>query len=96
MKVNTSSERLWRTIRGLRSFTIHDLIAIAQCSEQEARVYISLLLAGGYLRVSETKQYDRKTYVYALAKDTGAKFPTKRTCLYDPNTGEFILPQRKA
>jgi hypothetical protein len=94
MKPNTSSERLWRTIRALRKFTIDELMSIAQVGEVKVRSYLSLLHTGGYLK-TVTSRIDGRRRVYKLIKDTGAKHPRERVCLYDPNTGEYIHPKGK-
>ncbi len=95
MKAPTS-EKLWRTIRVLRTFTLHDMEVITGVSAPAVRTYVSLLKAGGYLRVTAVKTHRGPRNTYALTKDTGAKAPTVRTCLYDPNTGEFIKAGIKA
>jgi hypothetical protein len=95
MKAPTS-EKLWRTIRALRTFTFHDLEIITAISMPAVRTYVSLLKAGGYLRVTPLKNHRGARNIYVLIKDTGAKVPTVRTCLYDPNTGEFIKAGMKS
>ena len=88
---NSRSEKVWRTIRALRTFTLDDLQTITGVSRESIKGYVALLKAGGYLRVTKTKGEVGRRYTYMLAKDTGTLAPTMRTCLYDPNTGEFIL-----
>ncbi len=85
-----TSEKLWRTIRVLRTFTLHDLEAITGVSGPAVRTYVSLLKAGGYFRVTAAKNRRGPRNTYVLIKDTGAKAPTVRMRLYDPNIGEFI------
>ncbi len=93
-QANTSSERMWRTIRALRTFTLDELLSIAQVSVAQVWSYLSLLHTGGYLKIT-TSKWDGRKRVYKLIKDTGARHPAERTCLYDQNTGEYIHPKGK-
>ena len=91
-----TSEKLWRTIRVLRTFTLHDMEVITGVSAPAVRTYVSLLKAGGYLRVTAVKTHRGPRNTYALTKDTGGSAPRCGRASTIPTTGEFIKAGIKA
>lgn len=87
---------LWRSMRGLRKFSVIDLVAhsntpAVEVSEATAQTYCSMLLATGYLRVVQKAApvYGRKA-IYRLIRDDGPKPPMIQRVkqVFDPNTGK--------
>ncbi len=93
MKEATTTQKIWKAIRGLQKFTHDDLATITGCSYQIAKTYVSLLVASGYVRAlgREPAPAGGRTrkIVYLLVKNTGPRAPARHDCLYDPNTGEL-------
>lgn len=87
-------DRLWRTMKMLKVFTAHDLIAGASLETApvkltEAKYYVKWLAAAGYLVVAQphsTTGKGRKA-TWRLVKNTGPQPPMimRMRALWDPN-----------
>ncbi len=87
----SAAQRMWKVMRALPNFTQEDLIVTAGCTANVAKTYVSLLFAGGYLKVIGSKKAESgmRRKVYMLVRNTGPKAPARHDCLYDPNTREL-------
>ena len=86
----TTTEKTWKAIRIIKTFTYDELQTITGSSYAVLRRFISLLVNVGYVKAVGRVDGARKKRVYRLVKDTGPKHPRKTMCLYDPNTKEVI------
>ena len=82
-------DRVWQSMRILRSFTQPDLVATADISTSNVKKYVSGLLKSGYLKVQHERDSGRKGghAVYRIVRDTGPKAPRLQSDgnTYDPN-----------
>lgn len=96
--VATTRERLWRSMRVLRSFDLPALMMAAEAGRRSAEDLINCLCRAGYLRMTSRGQSMRGTWsTYRLVRNTGPRAPsvTKRIVegrrlreLVDRNTGQ--------
>jgi len=84
----TAQEKIWKVIRGLGEFTVDDVVILTGLQRTTVSVYLSTIHKAGYLRISAKKGYYA---VYRIVRNTGAKAPLQRRCVYDPNTKETLL-----
>lgn len=101
---DTFRERAWRAMRVRKTFTIGEIVADANRSEDEtaardnARRYISALKSAGYVgelarRVPGTAPGSNGFKRFVLMHNTGPRAPVFRAsvnALHDPNTGEDV------
>lgn len=71
-------DRLWQSIRALRSFTVIDLAADASTSHRNAWRYLSEFRRAGFVRVARRGAKGRRA-VFALAMDARATAPGEET-----------------
>lgn len=84
--------RIWQSMRVLRRFTVPDLAATAEVSEDRAREFVRWLHRIGYLRQLRHATGNPGGHaLYQLVRDTGPK-PVRvgRDGIYDPNTRDFF------
>lgn len=92
----TVQGNLWRSMRGLRSFTPLDL-AVHSCTEAvpvdepAAQAYCQALARAGYLRVERKAIPGRRPAIYRLIRDTGPQPPSERRvrAIWDANLGRI-------
>lgn len=84
-----SMDKPWRLMRGLRQFTINELMTLAESAEtKEFKAWFSLLLLAGYVKpAGKTDGED----AYRLIKNTGPKAPEPMEIklVYDPNVRDY-------
>lgn len=95
---NTTRDRLWRSMRVLRSFDLPALMMAAEASRRSAEDLVNCLCRAGYLRMTSRGQSMRGTWsTYRLIRNTGPRAPsvTQRMVegqrlreLVDRNTGD--------
>ncbi|RJQ21990.1 MAG: hypothetical protein C4560_02915 [Nitrospiraceae bacterium] len=89
LKKPTAQDIIWKTIRILRDFTIHEVEATAKLPYKSISVYIAALSRAGYiLKVGLRKDGSGsapRSKVWRIVKNTGPKAPVLRRCLLDPN-----------
>lgn len=86
------TEQLWRSMRMQKEFSAADLASTSLgVTEAQAQGYCSLLLEGGYLRVTRTAIPGKRTARYRLIKPTGAHAPVecRVRAIWDANEEEF-------
>lgn len=87
-------DRIWQSMRILRSFTIPTLMATAEASETNVMRYVRGLLAASYLYVVKPRDSGRRGghAVYRLIRDTGPIAPRlqRNGTTYDPNKHEVV------
>lgn len=88
-------EQMWTTMRKLNGFSPADLVShcAVPVSDLDAAAYCRLLLATGYLRVTQKAKPPHKPAIYRLVNKTGVLAPRHRrvSCIIDPNSGT-VLP----
>jgi len=92
-KEHKTYSKIWKVMRGLRKFTVPELMEISGLSQRIVYRYVILLCKSGYLKKTGTdKVYSRGKArdVYRIVKDTGPKAPHLTVSMYDPNTGEYM------
>lgn len=94
------TENMWRSMRGLRSFSPHDLVVHSttpdvSVSEATAKSYCAMLLRTGFLRVErKASPMSGKQAIYRLIRNTGPKPPQIQRVkhVFDPNTRQVHVP----
>ncbi|MCH4295602.1 hypothetical protein MJ923_14940 [Shewanella sp. 3B26] len=94
----TGQQRLWQSMRILRTFTYPDLVATAEVSISTARTYCCLLIRFGYVRVVRPRpdhlpnaQRTGQCASFRLVKDSGPIAPKRQgDGLYDTNLKKEI------
>lgn len=99
----TLRERAWRSMRGRRQFTLHDLIVDSATADDKApennlHRYVRRLAAAGYLialprRAPGIATTSNGFKIWQLVKDTGPLSPvvlSKVSAIHDRNTGEDV------
>ena len=88
-------EQMWTTMRKLNGFSPSDLVShcAVPVSDLDAAAYCRLLLATGYLKVTQKAKPPHKAAIYRLVNKTGVLAPRHRrvSCIIDPNRGT-VLP----
>ena len=69
---DTGWDRIWRTIRALRRFTVNDLIQLTGCKEDSCRDFVGLLKREQFIRAINPKI---KPVTWVLCKDPGPQRP---------------------
>lgn len=90
MPQNRHRQRMWLSMRVLRTFTTKDLVMTADTTLRHAQLYVAGLKAAGYLRelphINKGRSVARS---YQLVKDTGPNAPrVTDEGLTDANTWE--------
>ncbi|MES1936712.1 hypothetical protein [Salinisphaera hydrothermalis] len=89
----TTRYRIWQAIRVMRSYTVRDLVATAECRVEPVRHLVRDLVDAGYARVTQPAHRPSGRHArYQLLRDTGP-LPLvrhKSGALTDPNTHEEI------
>jgi hypothetical protein len=92
-------QRLWRSMRMLRQFSVPDLEATAEAERSHIGVFIRALVAAGYVQVEQPRQNGKRGghAVYRLIRNTGPVAPRLATDgLYDANLIDpYELPPTK-
>lgn len=91
-------QRVWQSMRILRTFTYSDLVATAEVSKGIAKSFCNLLMQFGYvhqIRANPTnlpvQQRAGQYAVYRLVKDTGPIAPKRQDIfLFDANLKEYL------
>jgi hypothetical protein len=84
--------RLWYAIRTLRSFTISDLLAVAEIEDGKRHsvlTFVSQLRRAGFLRVQYGNKGRHEPAYFRLIRDPGPLTPAivhHGTAIWDPNT----------
>lgn len=90
--VHDDLERAWRVIRYLKTFTIPQVMAIADVKRTNLRKYVKVLVQTGCVVVTQkNRSGEAGSYShYFLVRDLGPKRPLKRKdgTIYDPNHDE--------
>ncbi|MBI5056960.1 MAG: hypothetical protein HZB61_10140 [Nitrospirae bacterium] len=88
-KKTTAQDVIWKTIRIVRDFTIHDIQIITGLPRGSISVYVSSLSRAEYIRRVGLRKdcpgFAPRSKVWRLIKNTGPKAPLLRRCLLDPN-----------
>lgn len=90
-------ERLWRTMKMLKTFTAQDLAVAASLPDApvqpgEAKDYARTLAAAGYLATVKPGTPQRGQAVYRLVRNTGPLPPQIQRCsaVFDPNLRQVV------
>jgi len=86
-------QKIWVSMRIMRSFTVADLMATAEVSQGAVTSYLQSLRHAGYVRSSVRRDAERGRMTYRLISNTGPLAPVDwRTIktLFDPNTNEEL------
>lgn len=93
----TVQGNLWRSMRGLLSFSAVDLAAHSNTPDTEvtveaAREYCQMLVRAAYLRVERKALPGRREAIYRLIRNTGPRPPTERRvrAVYDGNLEKLV------
>jgi hypothetical protein len=54
LKPNTACDRMWKVIRGKQTFSIKDLIVLAEVKRENARWFVKMLYRGRYISPSKS------------------------------------------
>lgn len=93
-------EQMWRSMGQLGEFSIRDLLAhsTVPISEAAAKTYCGMLLATGYLRVTQkASPAHGRLAVYRLIRNSGPLAPMVQAVkqVWDPNTRRAWQPERQ-
>lgn len=93
----TAEGNLWRSMRGLKSFTPVDLAAHSSTPDipvslAAAQDYCQMLVRAAYLRVERKAIPGRRDAIYRLVRNTGPRAPVERRvrAVYDENLDEIV------
>lgn len=83
----TAQDKIWKTIRNLREFTLHEVSILTEVQPKNIGAYISALARAEYVRrIGLRKEAPGPRHkLWRLIKNTGPKTPKLRRCLLDPN-----------
>lgn len=73
----TARQRMWQSMRVMRTFTSHDLIATAEAGEDNAMKFVQALVRAGYVKVVKPRRNSKppEHAIYRLVRDTGPNAP---------------------
>lgn len=84
-------DRLWQSMRILRSFRLPDLIATAEAGADNTQKYVRGLVLAGIVQETRPRDSGRKSghAIYRLPRDLGPRAPVLRAdgTTFDPNAG---------
>lgn len=90
---NSQEAHLWRGMRGLRSFSVTDLVAHSgvAVTATKAREYCRFLLLSGHIVTFKSGVPQKREAIYKLVRNTGpqAPRPMRIRGVLDPNTQVF-------
>jgi len=102
----TARQRMWRTAKMLKTFTLTDLALHASVPGGDvpvgsARIYVQFLAAAGYLAVVTPAKRDRAAHVtttYRFVRSTGPLAPQviRPVAVWDPNERQVVWRQPDA
>lgn len=92
-------ERMWRTMRVLGDFTVHDLVIHASAggpavAHQEAETYCRWLARAGYLRASGKGEAVRFRFIKTRYSGPRPPMIQRVHRLWDPNLGKVVYEAR--
>jgi len=73
----TCRDKLWCTLRAVKSATVSSLMRLTGCGEDVCREYMRILRDNGFVRQAGL---DGREKVWALVKDVGARRPETKEC----------------
>lgn len=89
-RASSRTTRLWYAARVLRTFTLNELMAVAEIDNRATpRSFINTLTRAGYFSARRSNSALNRETTYRLARNTGPICPAflrKSTVVYDFNT----------